>query len=244
MVPPTAPYLVRVSVPSGQNSDFMVRGGELVRDLKQKICLAHSVPMEQQRLVFKQQVLPDSSTFQSVGILSGAALNLVLDTNSAPAINYTCPSATPTLSIHHFFIGLNAQQLSYFPQPPQGATPSHVALPPHTTHLVHMHDTQHAGIKMFLQYLYTHKLEGESASKTVATMSEKCLPPGETSSYVMCYILGTYFDVPGLSQACLSAIETCLTIETVLLEFSRTLQNQPLKQLCVKYMNSQQNTHH
>ena len=137
----------------------------MVRDLKEKICLVHSIPLPQQRLIFKQQELPDTCTFRSLQILSGATLHLVLvasEMHSTPS--YTCAGVNPTLSIHHFTIGLSSEQLACFTETPplqQQITPSQsppVTLPTHITHLVHAHDTLYSGFTMFLRYLYGRKL--------------------------------------------------------------------------------------
>lgn len=152
----------------------MVRSGEIIRDLKQKICLVHSIPESEQRLVFKQQELPDSSTFASMQILSGAMLHLVLVTSdpSPAATCYTCAGATPTLSIRHFIIGLSTEQLACIADPLQqqatplqSPSPRRVSLPPHITHLVHAHDTLYSGFKRLLWYLYCRKLRQGDESK-------------------------------------------------------------------------------
>lgn len=182
----TVPYPVKVMTLSGQSSEFMVRGGELVRDLKEKICLVHSIPVPEQRLIFKQQELPDSNTLTSLQILCGATLSLVLVTSEmhSPTTTpcYTCAGVTPTISIHHFIIGLCREQLACiadikpFLQSPgpmakciatlQSPGPvARVALPPHITHIVHTHDSLHSGFRMFLRYLYCRKLPQKDESK-------------------------------------------------------------------------------
>jgi hypothetical protein len=165
----------------------MVRGGEVVRDLKEKICLAHSIPVLQQRLVFKQQELPDNSTFESLQIHSGATLHLVLVASElltpTPGPCYTCPGLNPMLSIHHFSIGLSAEQLACFADTPscKQTTPLHqhtspvqspphrISLPSHITHLVHAHDTLWNGFWMFLRYIYARNL-GKHESKPDALL--------------------------------------------------------------------------
>lgn len=61
---------------------------------------------------------------------------------------------------------------------------------------------------------------------------------GSCSDYVMCYILAAYFQVSELAEACLSAIGSCLSIESshVLWDFSKTIQSQPLEQLCIHFL--------
>ena len=161
----TVPYSVRVATLSGQSSEFMVRGGEMVRDLKEKISLVHSIPITEQRVVFKQQDLPDNNTFSSMGVGPAATLHLVLVTSEAHSpLNYTCPTVTPTLSIHHFLIGLSPDQLSCLSDP-HTATPSpvkqapQVPLPPHITHIVHAHDSLCPGFEIFLRYFYSRNLD-------------------------------------------------------------------------------------
>lgn len=179
----SVPYSVNVMTLSGQSSQFMVRSEEVVRDLKEKICLIHSIPVPQQRLVFKQQELPDSSTFRSLQILSGATVHLVLvaaEVNSTrpTSTSYTCTDVTPAISIHHFTIGLSSEQLACFTETPplqeqatplqspvQQLTAPRVSLPSHITHLVHAHDTCYSGFRMFLWSLYGRKsLQHESKS--------------------------------------------------------------------------------
>lgn len=156
------PYPVRVVTLSGQTSEFLVRGGELVRDLKEKVCMIHTIPMAEQRLVFKEQELLDFRTLGSYEINSGAMLNLVLMKSEVnfTCVNYSCPSMTPTLSLYHFNMGLSLEQLSYFTQAtPLTPLPQRVLLPSHLTHVVHIHDSTYSGFKMFLWYLYCRKLQ-------------------------------------------------------------------------------------
>lgn len=226
-----APYPLKVITLSGQSSEFMVRAGELVRDLKEKICLMHSIPVPEQRLVFKQQELPDLGSFVSLDISAGATLHLVLvgaEMIPANTVSYTSAGITPTLSIHHFFMGLSPEQLSYLMTPTSPPQSHHVQLPSHITHLVHMHDTLYAGTRMFLGYLYCRKLLQQNRSS-------------QCSDYVMCYILGLYFDVPELMEACLSAVSSCLTVDSarLLLQLSKSICSQSaLEQLCMQYLNA------
>lgn len=225
------PYSVRVATLSGQSSEFMVRGGEMVRDLKEKISLVHSIPITEQRLIFKQQELPDNVTFSSMQVIPAATLHLVLAASAeanSPIISYTCPTVTPTLSIHHLLIGLSPDQLSCLSNP-HTATPSpvkqaapRVPLPPHITHIVHAHDSLCPGFEIFLRFLYSRDLDRR----------------GSCSDYVMCYILAAYFKVSELAEACLCAIGSCLSIESsrVLWDFSKTIQSQPLEQLCIHFL--------
>lgn len=69
-------------------------------------------------------------------------------------------------------------------------------------------------------------------------------PPGSDNnsglcgSYIMCYILGAYFELPELVGACITAIGGWLTAGNInaVLEFSRSIQSVPLEQLCIRYM--------
>lgn len=58
------------------------------------------------------------------------------------------------------------------------------------------------------------------------------------SSYLMCYVLGKFFQLPCLVQCCLSAIRSCLNtnIAQALLEFSKSIDCQSLQQLCQNYI--------
>ena len=109
---------MKVSTLTGQTSEFLVRGSELVVDLKEKICLVHGVPMHEQRLVFKQQELQDVNTFEESEVLSGSTLHLVLvmteqQDPTTMATMFRCPNMTPTLSINHFKVGFSTEQLSH-----------------------------------------------------------------------------------------------------------------------------------
>lgn len=147
---------------SGQSSDFMIRDGELVRDLKEKICLVHSIPLPEQRLIYREQEIADLSSFSSLGITGGATLHLVLNTSEmhTPSLSYICPGMAPTLSTHHFTIGLSSEQQSYFTSPNSSPKQAQrVTLPSHILHLVHVQDIPYPGFRRFLQYLYCRKLQ-------------------------------------------------------------------------------------
>ena len=157
-----APYFVRVVTLSGQAFELMARGGELVMDLKEKISLLHGTLPAEQRLVFMDQQLEDSRPLSGYGIFGGATLHLVLVASGASSVcpSHSCPGMSPTLSISHFTTGLSQEQLSYFshvtpPPPPTQRIP----LPAHLAHVVHVHDRVYRGFKLFLQYLYTRKLQ-------------------------------------------------------------------------------------
>ena len=157
-----------MSTLSGQISQFLIRGNELVLDLKEKICLVHGIPLHEQRLVFKQQELPDGSTFVEHEVMSGCTLHLVLAEQEPPTITTTfrCSNMNPTLSIHHLKIGFSTEQLSccsLLQTTPLQPHPQRISLPAHLTHIVHVYDVPYPALWMFLRYLYcrTLKYEGE-----------------------------------------------------------------------------------
>lgn len=162
------PYPIKVATLSGQVFQFLVRPGELVRDLKEKLCLVQGVPLPQQRLLFMQQELQDERTFQSYPIQPDATLHLVLVTSGAnvPAVSYRSPNITPTLSITHVSLGLKLDELL---KSSGNTSPSDVvSLAPHLAHLVHLHDMHyHPGFLLFLEYLYGSRQFLESTYTSV-----------------------------------------------------------------------------
>lgn len=157
--PPLVPYPVKVMSLSGHTLEFLIREQELVRDLKEKISLKQGLGTDQQRLVFKQQELLDSSTFQSCGIRANATLHLVLAATAVEpgVVNYSCPSFNPILSIHHLYLDLHLELLMERLVSP--ASPRHISLSSHLSHVVHFHNGQHGGFLLFLHYLYTGQLK-------------------------------------------------------------------------------------
>lgn len=174
-----APYPVKVSTLTGQTSEFLVRGDELVLDLKEKICLVHGIPVHEQRIVFKQQELQDSSSFVESEVQSGSTLHLVLvmteaelvDSAPVPTTTFRCPNMTPTLSIHHFRVGFSPEQLSHCAslQPtPLQPHPQCTSLPSHLTHIVHVYDVPYSALWSFLRYLHCRALqEGKHRECTI-----------------------------------------------------------------------------
>ena len=169
------PYPVKVSTLTGQVSEFLIRGDELVVDLKEKIYLVHGIPVHEQRLVFKQQVLQDASSFGESEVLSGCTVHLVLVTaelqDSAvmgtTTTTFRCPSMTPTLSIHHFKVGFSTEQLSHFTSlqtTPLQPHPHRISLPSHLAHIVHVYDVPYRALWMFLRYLHCRTLQDEGWS--------------------------------------------------------------------------------
>lgn len=147
---------------SGQTLDLFIREQELVRDLKEKICLKQGLAINQQRLVFKQQELWDSSTFQSCGIRANATLHLVLaGTVVEPGTeSYNCPTFNPALSIHHLHLDLHLEHL--MEQVVSPASPYHISFPSHLCHMVRIHNGHHGGFFLFLRYLYSKQLQPTS----------------------------------------------------------------------------------
>lgn len=152
-------YPVRVVTLSGQVFELLVRGGELVRDLKEKISMLHGIAPLEQRLIFMEQELEDSKTLMEYEMFGGATLHLVLvaAAMNTASLSYSCPGMSPILSIYHFSTGLSLEQLSYFT--PTTALLQRVPLPAHLTHVVHVHDRVYSGFKLFLRYLYCRKLQ-------------------------------------------------------------------------------------
>ena len=148
---------------------MMVRGEELIRDLKEKIGLLHDIAPVEQRLVFMEQELDDTKTISSYEIFCGATVHLVLvaGARNTATVRYSCPKMSPTLSISHFNTGLSLEQLSYFPQP--AVLPQHVTLPAHLTHVVHVHDNVYTGFKLFLQYLYSRDLQVDESESLMCS---------------------------------------------------------------------------
>ena len=155
------PYSVNVATLSGQMLEFLIREEELVQDLKEKICMSKGIPVLQQRLIFQQQEMPDTSTFGSCGVSLGSTLQLILLTleMTPPAISYLCPAMNPTLSLYHFKIGLGLEQVLGMQLSPQQQQQQCISLPSHITHIVHIHDAHYDGFKLFLRYLYCRKLQ-------------------------------------------------------------------------------------
>ena len=124
------------------------------------------IPVWEQRLVFMEQELLNSNTFLSYEVFSGATLHLVLVAGGArlSCLSYSCPGVSPTLSIHHFNLGISLEQLLQVPAPlPPVSQP--ISLPTHLAHVVHVHDNMYSAFKLFLHYLYSRKLQESNGSE-------------------------------------------------------------------------------
>ena len=166
------PYPIKVSTLSGQMCDSLVRGNEVVLDLKEKLCLVHGIPVSEQRLVFKQQQLQDDCSFLEQEVVPGSTLHLVLAQcdPSAAAHSFRCPNMNPALSIHRFKVGFSTDQLKHC-LPLQSTSPqTHphhtISLPAHLAHIVHVDDVPYPAFWTFLRYLHcrTLKYEGGEGS--------------------------------------------------------------------------------
>ena len=156
-------FVVNVSTLSGHTSRFFVRPTELVVDLKEKISLVEAVPVPGQRLFFNQSELGNKTRFNQTGIGDGSVVHLVV-TPPAPCqpeqqqTMYFTSSVSPSLSIHHLYLGLGLDRLI----PMGGASPSlrppRLPLPPHICHIVHMYDVPHPAWAAFVHYLYSQQL--------------------------------------------------------------------------------------
>ena len=163
------PYLVKVSTLTGQTSEFLIRGEELVVDLKEKICLVHGIPIHEQRLVFKQQELDDGCPLKEYDVIPGSMINLVISITTeqdslAGVTTFRCPNMNPALSIHHFKVGFSPEQLAHcsaLQTTPLQPRPQRISLPAHLTHIVHVYDVPYSSLWTFLRYLYCRTLKYE-----------------------------------------------------------------------------------
>ena len=154
------PYPVKVVTLSGDIYGFLVRANELVIDLKEKISLTLCITILRQRLLFMQEELLDTNTFQACQIQTGAIIHLVLVTSEidTQSISYICPAMTPTLSIHHFKMGFGLDQFSDGIQLHSQKSSHPLNLPSHISHIVHVYDAKYTDFRMFLQFIYCRKL--------------------------------------------------------------------------------------
>lgn len=153
------PFPVNIGTLSGQTMQFFVRPSELVADLKEKLSLAQGISVAEQRLVFMNNEIHDLSTIATCGVGTGATVHLVLVAAASPTPStcYFTSVSNPALSISHLSLGLGLEQLASTQRNPLHQPPK-VPLPPHITHIVHIHDIPSEGFKLFLRYLYSGEL--------------------------------------------------------------------------------------
>ena len=153
------PFPVNIATLSGQVVQFFVRPSELVAELKEKISLAQGISVTEQRLVFMNNEIHDPSTIATCGVGTGATIHLVLVATPSPTPStcYFTSVINPALSISHLSLGLGLEQLASTQRNPLHQPPR-VPLPPHITHIVHIHDIPSEGFKLFLRYLYSGEL--------------------------------------------------------------------------------------
>ena len=157
-------FPVTVATFTGQSAEYYVRPSEYVVDLKEKISLAQGFPIAEQNLVFQQTSLVNSTTLSSCGVSRGAELTLMSVGTSTGTTTTTTTYFTsilnPSLSIAHFTLGLRLDSLLVGRAAP--VSPPNQAhrqpLPPHLSHIVHVHDVPYEGFQMLLVYLYSRQL--------------------------------------------------------------------------------------
>lgn len=148
------PYPVTVVTLTGASCMLLVRGSELVTDLKLKISLRLGVTTREVQLIHQQDTLNDYMSLRQQGILPGSSVHLVLVSNEEPLseVTYIGPVTNPTLSIAHLQLGLGLEKLWHSPPPDHG---SRAHLPPHLQHIVHVHDVPYQTMIVVLKYLYS-----------------------------------------------------------------------------------------
>ena len=153
------PFPVNIATLSGQMIQLFARPSELVADLKEKLSLAQGISVAEQRLVFMNNEIHDLSTITTCGVGTGATVHLVLVAAASPTPStcYFTSVSNPALSISHLSLGLGLEQLASTQRNPLHQPPK-VPLPPHITHIVHIHDIPSEGFKLFLRYLYSGEL--------------------------------------------------------------------------------------
>lgn len=146
---------------TGQSTLYYVHPSEYVADLKEKISLAQGYPVAEQNLIFEDKPLINSTTLSSCGVsrLSVLTLMLVGSSTQTTTTTYFTSVLNPSLSISHFSLGLRLDSLVATSAP---ISPPNLAnqrpLPPHLSHIVHVHDVPLESFQMLLVYLYCRNL--------------------------------------------------------------------------------------
>ncbi len=142
---------------TGRSCSFHVRSSEYIADLKERLSLTQSIPVDEQRLIHLNNELIDTVTIAESGIEQGATIHLVLITTVEPHTpSLALPGHTPWLSIAHLRLGLGLNQLEV---PSSTQVTPHTTLPSHTCHILHIYDIPRAGFELFVRLLYCGNLE-------------------------------------------------------------------------------------
>lgn len=143
-----------------------MRPSDLVVDLKQKISLSEGVSIPEQQLLLDQNELWNETVIGQTGIQDGSLLHLMLVTpplDLSQQTSYFTSCVNPSLSITHFKLGLNLEQLVGVASP--RLRPLRQPLPPHIYHIVHMYDVPYHAWVELMYYLYSTQLtQGVSKS--------------------------------------------------------------------------------
>ena len=153
---------------TGQSTLYYVHPSEYVVDLKEKISLSQGYPVTEQNLIFEEKPLINSTTLRSCGVRRAAVLTLMLvgSSSQCTTTTYFTSVLNPSLSISHFSLGLRLDSLvanSAPTFPPNLA--NQCPLPPHLSHIVHVHDVPFEAFQMLLVYLYCRNLMESSNCK-------------------------------------------------------------------------------
>ena len=172
------PFLVNIATLSGNLAQFFVRPSELVADLKEKLTLAQGIPIPEQRLVFMNNEIHNSSTISACGIVAGSTIHLVLVVSAATThtTSYFTSALNPALSISHLSLKLGLEQLVSTQRTPLHQPPK-VPLPPHIMHIVHVYDVPSDGFLLLLRYLYSGELARDTSSGELDHFNGFCYAP-------------------------------------------------------------------
>lgn len=152
-----------VTALTGQSFTYYVHPSEYVVDLKEKISLSQGYPISELNLIFQDKALINSTTLTSCGVsraLSELTLMLLGGSNmTIDTVTFYTSTINPSLSISHLNLGLRLENLLMGGAPMALPNLAHrQPLPPHLSHICHVHDIPYEGFQMLLIYLYSKNL--------------------------------------------------------------------------------------
>ena len=155
------PFLAHVKTLMGNTYPVWMRPSELVMDLKEKVYLQQGIPVCNQKLFYNNCEIGDGFSMQACNISLGSTVHIVLTGSSTLEAQHHSSNAfsAPLMTISHLQLSLGLERLeSAFGGVPSAVPPA--PIPPQVTHVVHVHDVPCDGLRLFLQYLYTGRLNG------------------------------------------------------------------------------------